>query len=329
MSDRGKQKLKLLYLAKMFRELTDDENGLTMAEILQLLSSVDITAERKGIYRDIETLRMFGMDIRKYQRAPVEYGLVNRDFSVAEVTLIIDALQSSRFLSEAAAGHLVESVRGLVSRPQGAELRKRVHVHGRTSSQENSQFGSVDVIQRAIAETRWLQFSYFKLDADMNKVEQHGGEPYLVIPVDVVYSDGNYYLVAYHESYDSFANYRIDRMQRIIVRDQQFEPNETVKAYDAAAWCGHAFGMFSGREESVTLRVREEAMSAVADKLGADMVAVRAQDAPGEALVSVCVAVSPPFFGWLAGFGSAVVVEKPASVRDEYAAWLRDILAGY
>jgi predicted DNA-binding transcriptional regulator YafY len=166
MGDGSKQKLKLLYLARMFRELTDDENGLSMASILQLLGSVGIKAERKGIYRDIETLRMFGMDIRKYERAPVEYGLVNRDFSVAEVTLIIDALQSSRFLSEAAAGHLVESVRGLVSRPQGAELRKRVHVHGRTSSQENSQFGSVDVIQRAIAETRWLQFSYFKLDAD-------------------------------------------------------------------------------------------------------------------------------------------------------------------
>ena len=158
----NRQKLKLLYLMRMLQEETDSEQGLTMTQILERLEEEGVTAERKSVYRDIEALREFGLDIRTYQRSPVEYALENRDFALPELLLLVDAVQSSRFLTQRKSDALVRSVKQLASVRQRALLDKRLHVEGRIKSQNESVFHNVDRIQEALARRRKITFLYFQ-----------------------------------------------------------------------------------------------------------------------------------------------------------------------
>ena len=306
----NRQKLKLLYLMRMLEEETDAERGLTMAQIIGKLEALGISAERKSIYRDIEALREFGVDVRTYQRAPVEY-----------------AVQSSRFLTQRKSDALVEGVKQLASRRQRALLDKRVHVEGRIKMQNESVFGSVDRIQEAIALKRRISFVYFKYDAAKRKALQHNGERYIETPVQLVYAEGYYYLVVFNEKHDDFANYRVDRMDRIEVLDEPALKNERIATFDARELESRAFGMYSGEPVAATLLVDEEVMGAVIDRFGKDVESVPTGEK--QARVYATVMKSPVLFGWLAQFGGRVRIEKPTALAQEYRAYLEDIVAAY
>ena len=306
----NRQKLKLLYLMRMLEEETDAERGLTMAQIIGKLEALGISAERKSIYRDIEALREFGVDVRTYQRAPVE-----------------DAVQSSRFLTQRKSDALVEGVKQLASRRQRALLDKRVHVEGRIKMQNESVFGSVDRIQEAIALKRRISFVYFKYDAAKRKALQHNGERYIETPVQLVYAEGYYYLVVFNEKHDDIANYRVDRMDRIEVLDEPALKNERIATFDARELESRAFGMYSGEPVAATLLVDEEVMGAVIDRFGKDVESVPTGER--RARVYATVMKSPVLFGWLAQFGGRVRIEKPTALAQEYRAYLEDIVAAY
>lgn len=323
----NRQKLKLLYLMQMLEEETDSEQGLTMTQMLERLEELGISAERKSIYRDIEALREFGVDVRTYQRSPVEYALENRDFALSELLLLVDAVQSSRFLTQRKSDALVRSIRQLASVRQRALLDKRVHVEGRIKMQNESVFYNVDRIQEALAARRKLSFYYFKYDAAKSKVRQHGGERYVETPVQLVYADDYYYMVAFNEKHDGFANYRVDRMDRIEVTGEPAVRNERIATYDAGEQESRLFGMYGGDPVPVTFLVREEAMGAVIDRFGRDVQSTPTGD--GAARVSTMVVKSPAFFGWLAQFGDRVRVEKPSWLAAEYRSYLADIVAAY
>ena len=160
------QKLKLLHLMRLFFEETDEKQGLTMPQIITKLQELGIDAERKAVYRDIAALKQFGLEVQKLPKtAPVQYALVNREFSEPELLLLVDAVQSSRFLTKSKSEALVRSIRTLGSKRQGALLDKCLHVEGRIKMQNESVFYNVDIIQAAIKAKRKVRFRYFKYDA--------------------------------------------------------------------------------------------------------------------------------------------------------------------
>lgn len=323
----NRQKLKLLYLMQVLEEETDSEQGLTMPQIIEKLSELGVSAERKSVYRDIEALREFGVDVRTYQRSPVEYAVEHRDFAFPELLLLVDAVQSSRFLTQRKSDALVAGVKRLASKRQRKLLDKRVHVEGRIKMQNESVFYSVDRIQEAIARKRKISFSYFKYDAAKNKAVQHAGERYVETPVQLVYADGYYYLVVFNEKHDGFANYRVDRMDRIEVLDEPALKNERIASFDARELESQAFGMYSGEPVSATFLVDEGAMGAVIDRFGRDVDSMPMGD--GHARVYAVVMKSPVLYGWLAQFGDRVRIEKPASLAQEYRDYLSAIVAAY
>lgn len=323
----NRQKLKLLYLMRMLEEETDAEQGLTMSQILERLEAQGITAERKGIYRDIEALREFGVDVRTYQRAPVEYAVEHRAFAFAELQLLVDAVQSSRFLTQRKSDALVEGVKQLASRRQRALLDKRVHVEGRIKMQNESVFHHVDTLHEAIRRHRQVAFRYVKHDVNKRPQPQGGGRIYCETPVCLIYSEGCYYLIAYNEKHDSFPSYRVDRMQGLRITDEAAVRNERIATFDAAAYTSRTFSMFGGETTPATLLVEESVMSAIIDRFGKDV-----ESAPVDATharVHVTVAASPVFFGWLAQFGTAVRLEAPSALARQYADYLRDIADSY
>lgn len=324
---RESQKLKLLFLARIFLQETDEDTGLTMPQIIERLAALGIPAERKALYRDIEALREFGMDIGKLRRSPVQYALITREFSKEELLLLVDAVQSSRFLTKTKSDDLTRSIRTLASTVQARELSKRVHVEGRIKMQNQSVFNNVDIIQAAIRTHRKVAFHYFKYDAAKRKVRQHGGDRYVETPVELIYTDGYYYLVAYNDKHDDFTNYRVDRMTELMVSDQPATRNERIASFDPEEYAGQAFSMFNGQVASVSLIVDGRAMSSIIDRFGSQ-VASQQLDAD-HARVHVRVKVSGAFYGWLAQFGPLVRVEKPQTVVQGYTAYLQEIVDSY
>lgn len=323
--EAGKERL--LAVAKLFMEETDEEVGLTTGAIIELLEENGISAERKAIYRDIAALRDAGMDIRKYERSPVEFALATRQFSHTELLLLVDAVQGSKFITKRQSDSLVKSIKTLGSKRQARGLDKRIFVGGRVKSQNDSVFRNVDVIQEAIAAKRKLRFFYASYDCAKQLKLRHNGQAYEQTPVQLLYVDGFYYLVCYSDKYDDFANYRVDRMCRIMVTESRAVRNARIATFDAEEYEQRVFGMFSGSSVSVSLLVEERVMNAVVDRFGKDVQVGDLGD--GRARVSVPVMETPVFYGWVAQFNGQVVIEQPRQVRDRFAGYLRDMLAAY
>lgn len=321
------QKLKLLNLMKMLYEHTDENHGLTCPEIISGLSEVGIEAERKSVYRDLDTLRGFGLDIVKLPTYPVSYALASRTFTAAELMLLTDAVQSSRFLTTRMARRLTNGLASLASRHQAAALSKNVHVDGRIKMQNESVFHHVDTLHEAMRRRRKVAFRYVKHDVNKRPRPQGGGRVYCETPVHLIYSDGCYYLIAYNEKHDSFPSYRVDRMQGLRITEDPAARNERIATFDAAAFCARTFSMFGGEAVPATLLVEEAVMSAIIDRFGKDVESIAVDET--HARIHVTVAASPVFFGWLAQFGTSVRLEAPAALARQYADYLLSIARSY
>ena len=327
------QKLKTLHLARLFYERTDEGHGLTMPEIIEALEELGVSAERKAIYRDIDTLRAFGMNIAKIPGRPVSYALTNREFSEAELTLLVDAVQNSRFLTTTKSNQLVKSLKKLGSAHQAAGLSKNVHVEGRIKSQNESVYRIVDVVQEAIRLKRKIDFCYFSYNVEKQRVLRRDGKRYRVTPVALIYSEGFYYLVAYDDKYADFTNYRVDRMTALKISDEPSTRNAAIAAFDVNAYQSRSFSMYRGAKRNATLLVKESVMDSVIDRFGKDVFVSPAAPPAGAAKderwtrVSVSVMESPPFFGWLAQFGGGIVLEAPSELAKAYARHLETTLA--
>ena len=317
------QKLKLLWLLRILSEETDEEEGLTMPQIVEKLAERGVSAERKALYRDIEALREFGLDVVVHRRSPVQYALAGRRFSLAELRLLVDAVQSSRFLSEAKCEELVESIGTLASKRQAAALERRVHVEGRIGSQGESVFSNVDCIAEAMRRGMKVEFCYGKRDASKTVRLRRDGRPYEATPVRLVYSDGSYYLVTYNDEHQDFATYRVDRMTGLRVSEEAASRNEKIATFDAEAYEKRAFGMYGGRPVAVTLLVEAHAMDGVVDRFGEEVESYDQGD--GTARVHATVMESPVFFGWVAQFAGAVRIVSPASLAKRCAEYFESL----
>lgn len=323
----AKSKIRLLRLAQAFLHETDESRGLTMPELIERLAEQGISAERKSIYRDIDALREAGMDIRKLETRPVQYALVTRLFSESELLLLVDAVQESRFLTKRQSDLLVSSIKSLGSTMQGSLLDKRLHVGGRIKSQNESVFYNVDILQRAMSLKRKVKFHYFKFNCKKRPVIQHQGEWYTETPVQLMYSDGFYYLVAYNDKHESLINFRVDRMRDISLTDQPCAKNELIATFDVNEYDQYVFGMYSGEPVVAVLRVEDSMMNAVIDRFGKDVEAFDLED--GSARVTVKVVDTPLFYGWVAQYAGKITIEQPSSLKKSFVRYLEDLVSAY
>ena len=324
MSTTNHQKLKLLYLMRMLQEETDSEHGLTMADILERLEAEGIAAERKSIYRDIQALRDFGLDVQTYKRHPVEYALVKSELELSDIMMLVDAVQSSRFLTERKSGQLVKSLKGLASERERKLLDKRVHVKGRIKNQTESVFRNVDIIHEAMQKKRKIEFLYFSYGTTLKRTPRRGGKRYSLTPIKIIYADGNYYLAAYSDKYEDVSTYRIDRMELLQVGSEPATRNSTIANYAFEDFEHQSFGMFDGDPEVVTLHVEARMMDVIVDRFGREVELVKSTSEYAD--VRVKIRKSPQFFGWLAGLNGGVSIQSPKRLNSEYKEWLKSLM---
>lgn len=325
MAKTSNQKLKLLYIIKILSENTDESHLVTTQELIDRLAAYDIAAERKSVYDDINRLIDFGYDIIAVRsKANGGYYMASREFESAELKLLVDAVQASRFITVKKSRELIKKLEKLTNKYDAQGLQRQVYVAGRIKTENESIYYNVDAIHQAIHSNRKIRFTYLEWTINKELKPRKSGEIYAVSPIALLWQDENYYMAAYDLQAGKVKHYRVDKMGQVTVTEEKREGMETYEDLDLAKYTEKTFGMFGGEEEAVTLRFSNKLVGVVIDRFGKE-IEVRRQDASGFT-VRVKVAVSGQFFGWLAGLGSDAVILSDKRTKEQYEAWLKEIL---
>ena len=328
MAKGSNQKLKLLYLARIFTQETDDEHALTLQEIAAKLNGYDVNAERKTLYQDFEELRRYGMDIISDKRGrETYYFLGSRDFELPELKLLVDAVQSSKFITDRKSRELIRKLEALVSRYQARQLHRQVLISGRVKTMNESIYYNIDRLHEAINADAQIRFQYYQWNVDKQMELRRNGAWYQVSPWALIWDDENYYLVGYDAGDDKIKHFRVDKMLRIRSTDERRAGKDSFKAFDSARYAKSLFGMYGGEETSVTLEGDNGMVGVVIDRFGKDVALVPVDEHRFEA--SVNVAVSPQFFGWIMALGGSVRITGPAPVVKQMQDAVRRLAEQY
>lgn len=321
-------KFKLYRLAQIMLEKTDDEHYITMPEIMAALEEYEITADRKTIYADLRDLEQFGIEV---EGEPVgnryHYHVVSRSFELPELKLLVDAIQSSKFITERKTNALIKKLETLVSKYDAMKLQRQVYVSGRIKTMNESIYYTVDAIHNAISENKKIKFQYFQWNVKKEMELRKGGEFYHISPWGLSWDDENYYLVGYDSESQSIKHYRVDKMLRIQMTEEMREGKEHFKKLDMADYTKKSFGMFGGKEQQVKLLVKNELANVIIDRFGKDIMIIPADRE--HFTTNVTVRVSGHFFGWIMSLGEGVKIVGPDEVVEQMKAEIERLKKQY
>ena len=316
------QKLKMLYLCQIFTEFTDDEHDLTMKEILAHLRTYGITADRKAIYRDLDELSRFGLDIIQERRGRnTYYHLGNRKFELPELKLLVDSVQAAKFIPDEKSKVLIEKIESMASTYEARQLQRQVVIAGRVKTNNNQIYYNVDRIYTAIDQDCQITFHYFQWDVNKKRILRHGGALYQVSPWCMMWFDEYYYLVAYDAEDEKIKHYRVDKMLDLTISGAAREGARKFQEFDMAKYSNCLFGMYGGDTVRVTLEGTSDMAAVLIDRLGTDIALFPKDHEHFTAHVDVIP--SGQFLGWIFALGENVRITAPDSIvramRDETA----------
>ena len=322
------QKLKLYYLAKIMVAKTDEEHYLTMPEIMKELEKYEITAERRSIYRDLQDLEKFGIEI---EGEPVgksyHYHVVSHQFELPELKLLVDAIQSSRFITAKKSGELIGKLEGFVSEHEAKKLQRQVYVSDRVKTMNESIYYNVDAIHNAIAQNCKIQFQYFQWNTKKEMELRHGGAYYHISPWGLLWDNQNYYLVAYDSAEAKIKHYRVDKMLHISMMEEEREGKEAFAKLNMASYTNMNFGMFGGKKENVRLKVANRMAGVIIDRFGKDVMMIPYDT--DSFTIHIDVQVSDQFFSWVAALGDEVKILGPETVVEQMKGYIRRLARQY
>lgn len=310
---RLNQKLKIMYLMKILLEETDEDHDLTLNEIVEKLKAYNVTAERKSLYNDIENLRTFGLDIIGMQYGKTyHYKVASRQFQLVELKLLVDAVQSSRFITEKKSDELIAKLESYASKYEAKKLARQVNVNGRVKTMNERIYYSVDKIHEALNEESQIKFQYFTWTADKKMELKHGGAYYSVSPWALCWDDEKYYLVGYDNREYKIKHFRVDKMADVSVVYEEREGKEEFSKMQMSEYTNRLFGMFDGNLETVTLLCENHAANVIIDRFGTDIPLMKT-DAE-HFTVRVRVSVSKLFLSWIMAIPGVKIVAPERTV---------------
>ena len=326
MAKQSNQKFKILYLKKILIEKTDEENTMTLNEILLELEKFGVKAERKSIYDDIETLRTFGIDIVTRKSKTTEYYVGNRTFEMPELKLLVDAVQGSKFITQKKSTELIKKIEGLTSTNMAKGLHSQVFITNRVKNLNENIYYNIDKLHTGIIGDRQVTFKYFDYNMKKEKEYRKNGNLYTVTPSALSWDDENYYLISFSEKYGNFTHYRVDRMSDIeITESKRAKLPENIE-FDIAQYSKKMFNMFCGEEDILTLQFDNSLINVVIDRFGREINIQKVDD--NRFTIRVKIAVSSTFFAWIFQFGSKVKILLPENVVSQYKRSLQEIIDG-
>lgn len=309
------QKLKMLYLKDIFEKETDDNHCLSLSEIMEKLKARGVNADRKTLYADFQELRNYGLDILNSNSGRgCVYHLGNRNFELPELKLLVDSVQTARFISDSKSRELIEKLGRLISHDQADSLKRQVVLAGRVKTMNRSVYLTVDKLHQAINQKIQVRFHYMKWDTRKNLVPRNGGNWFQVSPWLMILSDENYYLVAYYVETHEIRHYRVDKIKDLqLLPDQPQQGYPAFRKLDIARYADTHFGMFNGKKAPVEIRVTNEKAGIFIDRFGKDIMLI--PQGPHAVTTTIQVEVSDQFLGWIMALGEGVEILAPHWVR--------------
>lgn len=326
MAKKSNQKAKLLVLYQLLLRKGDEDHPITTPALIEALEGEGISAERKSIYTDMETLRELGLDVQLRKGREGGWFVGEREFELPELKLLVDAVQSSRFISRKKSESLIGKLSGLTSEHQARQLRRQVYVDRRVKTDNEGVYYAIDQLHTAIAGRRLVSFRYFDYNARREKVLRRGGELYRVTPFGLIWSDENYYMVGWEQGGSEMRHYRVDRMSGLAVCAETGDTPRGYEKFDLAEYGQKHFHMFSGKEAKVRLRCASRFVNVMLDRFGQEAMLI--PDGEDHFVLTVEAVVSPQFYGWLFGLGHEVELTAPSWAVKEYREMLRRALEG-
>ena len=322
------QKLKPLYIMNYLLQNSDEDHLVSMSQLIEHLAAHGIPSERKSVYDDIEALRVFGLDIVQGGSGKnAGYYIANRSFELPELKLLVDSVQSSKFITHKKPATLIKKIETLASIHEAQLLNRQVFVKNRIKTMNESIYYNIDAIQSGISQNKKIQFKYFEYTVQKTRHYRKDGAFYVVSPFAMTWDDENYYLVAFDSQAGIIKHYRVDKMTEISSTEEDRDGLDAYQALDMAVYARKVFGMFSGEEESVQLRFENHLVGAVLDRLGQDVFIIA--DGDDHFTVRADVVVSPQFFAWVTGFGAAAQIIGPDDVVEKMRQHINSVAALY
>ena len=309
-------KPRILYLLRILEQYTDEEHPLTTKQLIdKLQDEYGISAHRTTLSKDIAALQEFGVDIVTVHSTQSKYFIGSRKFELPELKLLVDAIQSSKFITERKSRDLIKKIKSFVSDYQASQLQRQIFVHGRIKTMNESIYYSVDEIHNAIANNKKIKFKYFSWQADKSQYILNKGEYFVVSPWALTWDDENYYLVAYDDFSKTCKHYRVDKMIKPQVIDERREGEDQFKDLDMAVYSKATFGMYGGEKKRIKIQFHNKMSGVFIDRFGKDITFRPIDEKHSE--LNVDVFVSPQFYGWIFGLGKDVKVIGPDEVVEE------------
>ena len=326
MSRLPNQKLKLIYLSRILEERTDAYHALTLTEISSALGEYGISAERKSLYDDIEALRLCGYDIQVTRDTHVRYYLATHKFEPAELRLLTDAVQSSRFLTPKKSRELIKKIGELGSKYEAGQISRQNHSANRIKTENEEIYNNIVTIQGAIAENKKIRCHYFEWNANKQRILRKNGDEYIISPWALSWDDEYYYLVAYDSDACKIKHFRVDKMIRVRVMDEPRDGAEPFKDFDMAIYSQRVFNMYGGEPTNVRILTDNSLAGVVIDRFGAGVTVLNRGDK-----FEFCakVMISPTFYSWVLGFGNKMKILSPQNVADEAARLASEVVSVY
>ncbi len=327
MARGANQKLKLSLLERTLLRETDEDHPMTVPQLIAALEQYGVTAERKSIYDDMEALRELGLDVQSRKGRAPGWFIGEREFQLPELKLLVDAVQSCKFITARKSDELISKLESFASGHQARALRRQVYVAGRVKTMNESVYYSIDKLHAAIAAGQAVTFKYFEFNVRKERVFRRAGRRYQVSPYGLIWDNENYYLAGYDHLNGDLRHYRVDKMAELAITCLPRSGSEAYQNFDIASYAQKHFGMFRGREGKVTLRCETALVGVVLDRFGQEAILV--PHGEDYFTVTVSAVVSPQFLGWLFGLGAGVKLVSPPWAAEEFRAQLMAVAEQY
>lgn len=325
-----KKKLVLLYLRDLFLEKTDATHYVRMPEILEYLESRNVFVDRRTVYTDISILNQSGFEIVGVaEKGGYKYHHPSRLFDTSELKFLIDSIAASKFLTERKSKELVSKVKTLGSSFDNSALNRGVLSPKRIKTMNDKVFDNLDILYNAISSNSQISFQYMRWNSQRKLEPSSKGYTFVVSPCAVSLNDDNYYLIAFDGKSQELRHFRIDKMRTIKLTFEPREGKDVFKSFDIVDYSRKTFGMFSGKEETVTVEAPHKLAGVFIDRFGEAANIRKNFDNPDKFLVRIAVNVSPQFYAWIFGLGKDVKIISPESVKEDFIKTTTDILSNY
>lgn len=321
----SKNKIRQVFILKVLYERTDENHSLTIAQILKILKDdYGMDSYRKTIKEDIDLLIDAGFDIEFIKSSQNQYHVISRDFDIAELKVLIDAVVSSKFISKMKSQELADKISKLAGPYMAKELVRNIDVERRVKRDNKQLLLIIDTINNAINEKKKIAFKYFTYDVRKDKKEKHNGYLYKFSPYKLVWNGDYYYVVGYSDKYSDIGSFRVDRISKVPeILEEKAVPMP--RAFDINTYLNSMFKMFSGEQSEVELVCDNSVMDSIIDRFG-ENVKVYANDMESFRII-VKVSISHIFFSWIFGFGGKVKIKSPLNVKEDYAQMVKHAAA--